>query len=204
MEGESRRQELVRLSVTAAAAALRANPKVRQAVEKLHGSSGSAFKLLWAEGLDFLNARRHIFEGGSVAFQHGDIKPNNILLVGDEAKLADYGMSTPMITAATPCYRQGTLEYAAPEIFQGTLTETSDQFSLAVTYYLLRTGAFPYPTLNWRNGQDVDLPRRVRERSGIGCIQYGQGRTIRGRCTDNEDRLRADYEIDHRRVLRGV
>jgi serine/threonine protein kinase len=98
-----------------------------------------------AEALDFLNARRHSFEGGLVAFQHGDIKPNNILLVGDEAKLADYGLSTPMIATATPCPRQGTLEYAAPEIFQGTLTETSDQFSLAVTYYLLRTGAFPFP-----------------------------------------------------------
>jgi serine/threonine protein kinase len=98
-----------------------------------------------AEALDFLNARKHIFEGGSVSFQHGDIKPNNILLVGDEARLADYGMSTPMIAAATPCYRQGTLEYAAPEIFQGTMTETSDQFSLAVTYYLLRTGDFPFP-----------------------------------------------------------
>jgi serine/threonine protein kinase len=99
-----------------------------------------------AEALDFLNARRHSFEGGSVSFQHGDIKPNNILLIGDEAKLADYGMSTPMIAASTPCYRQGTLEYAAPEIFAGTLAETSDQFALAVTYYLLRTGAFPFPT----------------------------------------------------------
>lgn len=99
-----------------------------------------------AEALDFLNARRHQFEGGQVAFQHGDIKPNNILLVGDEARLADYGLSTPMIAAATPCPRQGTLEYAAPEIFQGVLTGTSDQFSLAVTYYLLRTGDFPYPT----------------------------------------------------------
>jgi len=98
-----------------------------------------------AEALDFLNAKRHHFDGGLVAFQHGDIKPNNILLVGDEARLADYGLSTPMITAATPCPRQGTLEYAAPEIFQGTLTETSDQFSLAVSYYLLRTGGFPYP-----------------------------------------------------------
>ncbi len=98
-----------------------------------------------AEALDFLNAKRHHFDGGLVAFQHGDIKPNNILLVGDEARLADYGMSTPMITSPTPCPRQGTLEYAAPEIFQGFITETSDQFSLAVTYYLLRTGGFPYP-----------------------------------------------------------
>jgi serine/threonine protein kinase, bacterial len=99
-----------------------------------------------AEALDFLNARRHSFDGGTVAYQHGDIKPNNILLVNDRAMLADYGMSTPMFTAAAPCPRQGTLEYAAPEIFAGTITETSDQFSLAVTYYLLRTGGFPFPT----------------------------------------------------------
>lgn len=98
-----------------------------------------------AEALDFLNARRHTFEGGMVSFQHGDIKPNNILLVGDQAKLADYGLSTPMISNSTPIARQGTLEYSAPEIFAGTLTETSDQFSLAVTYYLLRTGTFPFP-----------------------------------------------------------
>lgn len=98
-----------------------------------------------AEALDFLNARRHLFDGGLIAFQHGDIKPNNILLVGDQAKLADYGLSTPMIGPSTPCARQGTLEYAAPEIFAGTLAETSDQFSLAVTYYLLRTGSFPFP-----------------------------------------------------------
>jgi serine/threonine protein kinase, bacterial len=98
-----------------------------------------------AEALDFLNARRHTLDGGLIAFQHGDIKPNNILLTGDEAKLADYGLGTPMIGPSTPCSRQGTLEYAAPEIFSGTLTETSDQFSLAVTYYLLRSGNFPFP-----------------------------------------------------------
>jgi serine/threonine protein kinase len=28
-----------------------------------------------------------MFEGGSVAFQHGDIKPNNILLVGDDPQV---------------------------------------------------------------------------------------------------------------------
>jgi serine/threonine protein kinase len=102
---------------------------------------------LWqvANGLDFLNTRQHHRDGRRVGFQHGDIKPNNILLFGDVAKLTDYGLATATYGPTTPCPRQGTREYAAPEVFQGYLSETSDQFSLAVTYHLLRTGAFPFP-----------------------------------------------------------
>ena len=98
-----------------------------------------------AKALDFLNARRHMVDGRLVGYQHGDIKPNNILLVGDNAFLADYGLATVTSGANTPCPRHGTMEYAAPEIFAGYLTEASDQFSLAVTYHLLRTGTFPFP-----------------------------------------------------------
>src|SRR5690606_20140032 len=47
------------------------------------------------EALDFRNARRHTREGRKVGFQHGDIKPNNVLLFGDVAKLTDYGLATP-------------------------------------------------------------------------------------------------------------
>ena len=98
-----------------------------------------------AKALDFLNARRHLVDGRLVGYQHGDIKPNNILLVGDNAFLADYGLATVTSGPTTPCPRQGTMEYAAPEIFAGYLTESSDQFSLAVSYFLLRTGTFPFP-----------------------------------------------------------
>jgi serine/threonine protein kinase len=41
--------------------------------------------------------------------------------------------------------KAGTLDFAAPEVYRGHLAETSDQYSLAITYYLLRTGAFPFP-----------------------------------------------------------
>ena len=42
-------------------------------------------RYMWqvAEALDFLNARRHTRESRKVGFQHGDVKPNNILLVGE-------------------------------------------------------------------------------------------------------------------------
>lgn len=97
-----------------------------------------------AEALDFLNARRHRIDGKLVGFQHGDIKPNNILLLGDEAKLADYGLASTTSGPVTPCPRQGTAEYCAPEVFHGNLSDRSDQFSLAVTYHVVRTGVFPF------------------------------------------------------------
>lgn len=104
---------------------------------------------LWqaAEALDFLNARKHLRDGKRVGFQHGDIKPNNILLLGETAKLTDYGLSIPTYGPTTPCPRAGTLDYAAPEVFQGHLTDYSDQFSLAVSYCVLRFGGFPFPKM---------------------------------------------------------
>jgi serine/threonine protein kinase len=98
-----------------------------------------------ALGIDYLNARHHDFDGRYVGLQHGDVKPNNLMIVGDYVKLADYGLATPITTTSTPCHRHGTLDYVAPEVMQGTLTDTSDQFGLAVTYYVLRAGSFPFP-----------------------------------------------------------
>jgi serine/threonine protein kinase len=98
-----------------------------------------------AKALDFLNSRQHAFEGKIVAFQHCDVKPANMLLIGDKVKLADYGLATATTASTTYHRKAGTTDFAGPEIFQGTLTERSDQFALAVTYCLLRTGRFPFP-----------------------------------------------------------
>jgi serine/threonine protein kinase len=103
-----------------------------------------------ADGLDFLNTPQHRLDGKTVAFQHGDVKPTNLLLCGETVKLADFGLATAMTYSLEPHGRRGTLEFAAPELFRGQLSNRTDQYALAVTYCLLRTGNLPF----------VDTPNR--------------------------------------------
>jgi serine/threonine protein kinase len=103
-----------------------------------------------AAGIDFLNAQKHTLGQCVVAVQHGDIKPSNLLLCGDKVKLCDFGLSSVMTGAQVPYRRAGTLDYVAPEVFQGQLSRWSDQFALAVTYYELRSGRRPFPELPTR------------------------------------------------------
>ena len=60
-------------------------------------------------------------------------------------KLADFGLCVPLGVLSGQCDRCGTLDFAAPEVHRGTMSEWSDQYSLAITYHHLRTAAFPFP-----------------------------------------------------------
>lgn len=97
-----------------------------------------------ADALDFLNTRQHHLDGRRVSFQHCDIKPSNLLLFGDQVKVADFGLASPTTSMLKFHRRAGTLDYAAPEIFQGRLSEWTDQYSLAVSYCFLRGGRLPF------------------------------------------------------------
>ena len=97
-----------------------------------------------ASAIDFLNSRQHLVNGQRVAFQHGDIKPSNLLVFGKTVKLSDFGLSSVITSPLKQRRPVGTPEYVAPEVLQGRLSAWTDQYALAVTYCELRGGRLPF------------------------------------------------------------
>jgi serine/threonine protein kinase len=68
----------------------------------------------------------------------------NLLLQGGAAKVADFGLAKALKGMVQDMSFSMTPAYAPPELFGGSTAPTSDQYSLGVTYYELRTGRRPF------------------------------------------------------------
>src|SRR5262249_54003637 len=66
-----------------------------------------------AEGLDFLAASRSVAGLGGDALQHCDVKPGNLLLVGNRLKVADFGLCSTAFAGGRKQGFMGTPGYAA-------------------------------------------------------------------------------------------
>src|SRR5687768_3903824 len=90
-----------------------------------------------AEALDLMNTQFQL--------QHLDIKPQNIFLIFNHVKVADFGLVKDLGNMAAATITGGvTPVYAAPETFDGWLSRYSDQYSLAIVYQELLTGVRPF------------------------------------------------------------
>ena len=89
-----------------------------------------------ADALDYLNS--------TFGLQHLDIKPENLLLVGGHAKVADFGLVKDVRDPGQSLMSGMTPAYAAPEMFDGRPGVTSDQYSLAAVYQEMLTLSRPF------------------------------------------------------------
>ena len=94
-------------------------------------------------GKFLLKASQHLLRDGLV---HGDIKPENILVVTDydsiRFKLVDLGSAAEIFSVIS---RAGTASYLAPERFHAApISERTEIFAIGVTIFQSLTGAFPF------------------------------------------------------------
>src|SRR5438876_4480143 len=90
-----------------------------------------------AEALDLMDSLYQL--------QHLDIKPQNLFLVHNHVKVADFGLVKDLVGGIASVTGGVTPVYAAPETFDGRVTRFSDQYSLAIVYQELLTGQRPFP-----------------------------------------------------------
>jgi serine/threonine protein kinase len=91
-----------------------------------------------AEVLDLMNSMYQL--------QHLDIKPQNLFLVHNHVKVADFGLVKDTASGGKLMTITGgvTPVYAAPETFDGKFSRQSDQYSLAIVYQEMLTGHRPF------------------------------------------------------------
>lgn len=89
-----------------------------------------------AEVLDLFNDQFQL--------QHLDIKPQNLFLLYNHVKVADFGQVKDLQGLMAQVTGGITPVYAAPETFDGIITRFCDQYSLACVYQELLTGVRPF------------------------------------------------------------
>lgn len=95
-----------------------------------------------AEALDLMN--------GHYGLQHSDIKPQNLFLVHKHIKVADFGLVKDLKDHKVLVSGYFSPIYAAPETFEGKISLSSDQYSLAIVYQELVSGQRPFDGTNPR------------------------------------------------------
>ena len=138
-----------------------------------------------AEGLDFLNSPIHEFQGQKVAIYHRALTLDSLLLFqeGGRAvcKVSDFGLAKP-VTEQNAAHSQGlqNYDYDPPEFFEGQTAPTSDQYSLAVNYYELRTNSQPFA-----GSMLEQLQAKLSDRPNLSALQEPERSIVRKALASN-------------------
>ena len=93
---------------------------------------------------------------------HGDIKPENIIVIQRDGKkifkIIDFGSITEIFSITS---KAGTPSYLAPERFiGGTINEKTEIFSIGVTIYQALTGTYPYGEIEPFQNPTFGIPKK--------------------------------------------
>jgi serine/threonine-protein kinase len=133
---------------------------LRQAYQEEAGTnipSEHALELLEqaAAALDFLaGLKLPGIHAASRGLQHCDVKPSNLLLLGEQLKVADFGLCAGTAWRGQGQGWRGTPPYAAPELYHDNPAPGTDQYALAVTFCELCMGERPF----WKRDNPADAP----------------------------------------------
>ena len=134
-------------------------------------------------GHDIVLALAYLHSNGII---HRDLSSNNVLLIGNRAKVTDFGMSklssmNPRMTPMTMC--PGTLAYMPPEALKepSVYSKKLDCFSFGVVSIQMITRQFPDPGVRFRTIDTTDpripsgtlyapIPEIERRRSHIDLV----------------------------------
>src|SRR5262249_5975410 len=112
---------------------------------RAQGANGIAREELLGYLRDAADALDYIYENYSL--QHLDIKPENLLLVGNRAKVGDFGLLKHLYDRSASLIEGLTPIYSPPELFEGRPNRHSDQYSLAIVFQEMLSGELPFDGL---------------------------------------------------------